>query len=187
MKVFVINLAKRTDRLESFTKEAKEQGFEFEVQPGVIFKHDRKKGITISHKACVQKAKDLGLPMVAIMEDDCRFFGIWAWDYFLSQIPESFDLFMSMVYVGSFEKNNRINSVCSGMTGYIIHERFYDRFLSLPDSCHVDREITKYHKEYEFFVCEKFVCEQSGVFSDNSLTTCDYSPLLKGRKIYGKN
>ena len=188
MKVFVINLPKRTDRLDVFTKQAQEQGFEFEIQYGEIFKHDRKKGITRAHQACVRKAKEEGLPMVAIFEDDTLFIGgPTAWEYFLSKIPGSFHLYFTMLYVTSLDENNKVNSVSSGMTGYIIHESFYDVFLSIPESSHIDRASTAMFNDYNFYVCDKFVAMQSGSFSDNSLTTCDYTPLLKGRKLYGQD
>jgi hypothetical protein len=187
MKVFVINLPARTERLEQFTNQAKEQGFKFEVQCGEEFKHDRKKGITRSHQACVRKAKEAGEPMVAIFEDDTLFLGKGAWDYFLSTIPEKFHLYFTMFYSGSMTEENKINAKCSGMTGYIIHESFYDAFLAIPESSHIDRESTGLFKDYDFYVCPQFVCEQDGSFSDNIRKAVgSYRTLLRGKKLYGE-
>lgn len=92
-----------------------------------------------------------------------------------------------MVYVGTI-KDGEIKSICSGFTLYTVQERFYDFFLSIPDSSHVDREITKHYDKFEMKIIDQFVCHQSGSYSDN---TCrkpsSYEPLLAGRRIYGSD
>lgn len=185
-----IHLTRREDREVSILREAKSQGLYLRFWEGIEIRTDRKQGICLSHKAIVKNAKECGMKMVAICEDDLIFNkspdGKLAWEYFLEQIPEDFDLFFSMCYVGVVE-NNRLKSVFSGMTMYVVHERFYDFFLSLPDSCHIDRELGLYANQFKYLVCEKFCCFQDGSKSDNNFMTCDYTPYLAGRKIYGKD
>ena len=183
----IIHLSRRQDRYDLLMPQLALQGItDYVLHEGIEKKHNRKEGICKSHKAIVREAKEKGLPMVHIAEDDIVFTSPGAWDYYLSKIPDSFDLFMGMTYVGSHDENGRINSICSGLTLYTVSERFYDSFLSIPDSCHVDRTITAMHKEYEFILIDKFVAYQSGSKSDNTQTTCDYTPLLQGRKLYGE-
>lgn len=183
----IIHLHRRTDRYDALMIQLEEQGItDYKLWEGIEDKHSRKTGICKAHKQAVQWAKDNGLPRVIISEDDIRFFGKGSWDYYLSQMPKSFDLYMSMVYVGTIDEENRIRSTCSGFTLYCVHSRFYDTFLSIPDDCHIDRHITDMHENYEFFVCPQFVCEQTGSFSDHLRSSCDYSSLLVGRKVFGR-
>lgn len=184
MIVHVINLESRTVRMEQFHQESIQQGFEYVRHEGEVFRHDRKQGVCRSHKAIVRQAKENGDEMVIVCEDDCRWFGKGAFDYFISKIPEDFDLFLTMAYVAELDADNRIKGVFSGLTCYIVHSRFYDFYLSLPDSCHLDRELGLYAKDYKFIVCDQFTAEQDGSRSDNTMMQCDYRPYLQGRKLF---
>lgn len=182
----VINLEHRDLRLKQFHEESVKEGFGYRVWPGIICQGDNKRGICLAHKQIVQYAKDNHLPYVAISEDDCRFFGNGgAWRYYLDKMPVEFDIYFSMVYVGVIKDNRIIGDEISGMTMYIINQRFYDFFLSLPDSCHIDRELGQTAEQHKYIVCDQFVCQQDGSRSDHNQMTCDYSPYLKGRKLYG--
>lgn len=183
----IIHIFERQDRYSLLIPELEKQEInDYKLWEAVQNPYDRKEGICKSHKAIVQDAKNRGLERVHIAEDDITFFGEGAWEYYLSQIPENYDLFMGMVYVGTADNENRINSACSAFTLYTIHHNFYDSFLSVPDSCHIDREITGMHDRYLMKIIDKFVCYQNGTKSSNTFMTCDYSPYLEGRKIYGK-
>lgn len=180
-----IHLWERLDRYENIIRQQKEQGFYLRLHEGIVNRTDRKMGICQSHKNIVKEAKENRQKMVAICEDDIVFFAPKAWEYFLENIPQSFDTFHGMIYVGDIIAD-RIVSLFSAMTLYIVHERFYDFFLSLPDSCHIDRELGLTANIHEYKIIDKFVCYQDGSKSDNNFMTCDYSPYLEGRKIYGK-
>lgn len=181
----IIHLPKRVDRYNDLVEQMHQQGIKYKLWDGEVVRKSRKTGITRSHKKIVQHAKDNNLPYVFIAEDDIVFTAKGAWQFYLSKMPPSFDIFFSMIYVGQTDKeNNRIKSVCSGMTMYCVHQRFYDTFLSIPDDCHVDRTITGMFKDYEFIVCNPMVCYQSGSYSDNSLRKIDYSPLLRNANMF---
>lgn len=183
----IIHLPHRTDRYESLRHELITQGItDFKLHTGIIDKYNRKKGICQSHKSIVREAKENNSPCVIIAEDDIRFTELGAWKYYLSKMPESFDIYFSMIYVGQISEENKLVSQASGFTMYTIHERFYDTFLSIPDDCHIDRELTLKWAAYEFLVCPEFVCDQNGMRSDNNFKTTDYSPLLEKRKLYGR-
>lgn len=182
----IIHLTKREDRLKLLLAQLENQNItNYKLWEGEEVKSSRRTGICRSHKKIVQYAKDNNLKRVIIAEDDISFFGKGAWKYFLKSIPKPYDIFFSMVYVGLVDADCRLKSVASGMTMYVVHQNFYDIFLSTPDNEHIDRYITKLHEQYEFYVCPYFVCEQNGTFSDNSLRSCDYRPYLKDRKLFG--
>lgn len=184
----ILHLEKRTDRKDALLIQLEQQNItDYKIWEGVIVRKSRRTGITIGHKKIVQWAKDNNLERCIIGEDDLQFFGLGAWDYYLSKIPEDYDLFFGMIYVSpGLDENYQIHGISSGMTLYTIHKRFYDVFLSLPDDSHVDRDITKLHEQYKFFVCKPFVCQQTGSFSDNCLRKCTYTPLLEGRELFGR-
>lgn len=183
--VNVINLEARTDRMEHFHQQALEQNFGYRVWPGILCQGDNKRGINLAHRQIVKYAKDNELPYVIICEDDVNFFAPNAFKYFIDNIPQDYDTFHSMIYVGTIQ-DNRIVSVFSGMTMLAINSRFYDFFLSLPESIHIDRELGLYATQFKFMVCDQFVAEQIPGKSDNSHTvTTSYRPYLKGRKIFG--
>lgn len=179
-----INLMHRELRRSQAEQEALSQGFYIKFWQGIVDRHDRKRGVNLAHRQIVQDAKDNGYKWTCIMEDDCRFFGKGAWDYFLDNLPEDFDTYHAMLYVGTI-KENRITGLFSSLTLYIIHERFYDFFLSLPESIHLDRHLGLTANIHKYMVCPKMVCEQDGSKSDNNFMTCDYKEYLKGKKIYG--
>jgi hypothetical protein len=180
----VISLEHRTDRMELFHQQSLEQQFGYRVWPGILYKGDNKRGVNLAHRQIVQYAKDNNLPFIIICEDDTRFFASGAFKYFIDNIPNDYDTFHGMIYVGEIV-DNRIITVFSGMTLYAINNRFYDFFLSLPESIHIDRELGNYANQFKFMVCDKFVCEQIGGKSDNNYLIGDYRPYLKGRKIFG--
>ena len=183
----IIHLPQRADRYTLLVEQMHQQEIKYKLWDGEVVRKKRREGITKSHKKIVQWAKDNNEPMVFIAEDDVRFFAPGAWLYYLDKIPQSFDIYFGMIYVGTIDKTtNKITSQCSGMTIYCVHERFYDTFLSIPNDEHIDRFITALYNDYEFLVCNPFIAEQNGTFSDNSLRKCDYKPLLKGRRLFGE-
>ena len=182
-----LHLEHRTDREQSILQQALQQGMYLRFWEGIVNRHNRKEGICRGHKQIIRDAKENGYKYCVVIEDDALFFGAGAWDYFLESMPDDFDIYFSMIYVGEIT-NNRITSLFSGMTCYIVAERFYDFFLNgIPDDCHLDRELGKHSAQFKFMVCDKFICEQmDNNKSDNTLTTTvSYRPFLKGRKIFG--
>lgn len=191
--VHVINLPKRTDRLRQFEIQATEQNFEYQVWDGIIDLAATFRGISNSHKQIVKYAKMKGLKRIVIAEDDCVFTGIGAYDYFLNQIPESYDLFFASYYEGKVDCFNRLvkadkaSELLSGLTLYVINERFYYDFLNIYSLDHLDKQIGKLADKYEFYVCPEFCAVQSNGYSDNKKKECNYDHYMKGRKLFGVN
>lgn len=182
-----LHLTRREDRERSILQQAKEQGFYLKFWEGTENRHNRKMGVCQGHKRIISDAKENGYPYVCVMEDDAVWLGNGSWDYFLENMPDDFDIYFSMIYCGEIH-GNRIISQFSGMTCYIVAERFYDFFLSITDDCHIDRELGKSANSFKFILCPEIPCEQFGGMSDNTLTKVNnYRPQLKrlGRKMYG--
>lgn len=182
-----INLMHRELRREQAENEAKEQGFYIKFWEGIIDRHMRRRGVNLAHKQIIRQAKENGDRLCCIMEDDCRFFAKGAWDYYLERIPEDFDLYLAMCYYCDLDESNRIMGLFSSLTLYIVHERFYDFYLSVPEDEHLDRYLGLTSDTHKYIVCDKYCCEQDGSISDNSLMQSDYKSYLIGRNIYGKD
>lgn len=172
MIINCINIWSREDRLLSISKQAKQQGFAIKFYEG-IKEMQAFKGISKAHKHIVQDAKEIGLEKVIICEDDCVFSAPNAFDYYLSKMPEDFDLYMGMIYAGEI-KEGRIMNGFSGLTLYTVHNRFYEKFLAVNPNDHLDRHLGNTAFKNKYYVCEPFVCYQSGGFSDNCRQNMNY-------------
>ena len=174
------------ERLKNLLIELKEQGItEFTLVPGEYDPVNTKKAIHKGHRAIVQKAKDLGLSRVLIAEDDIKFTHPNSFNYFISQIPESYDIFSGLVYSASMD-GNRIMNGGSGLTSlYVVNSRFYDFFLSMDIDNHVDRELALTAFKHEYYVCQPMCVEQRGGYSFNLKQSMFYSEYLRDKKMYG--
>ena len=179
--VHVLNLPHRTDRLESFKQQAKEQGFEYHRWDGIVHAQPFT-GIAKAYKHIIKYAKENKLPYIIIAEDDCIFSAPKAFDYFISQIPADYDIFLSSIYWGEIDENNVVKDF-SGFTLSIFNERFYDKFLSTFEQNHIDRQMKIHEGTYK--VCSPFVAYQQYGYSDNSGKVTDYNKTyLYGRKFF---
>lgn len=171
--VHIINLPKRTDRLLSVVNQSRWQGFPIKIWNGIEDKLTQAENINMAHKQIVRWAKENKLPRIIIAEDDIVFTGQNGFNYFISKIPKSFDLFLSMVYSAEVVDNKILNGF-SGLTMYVVHERFYDFFLSIPDHVHIDRWLGQSAHEKEYYVCHPYPCKQTGGYSDNLRKEMNY-------------
>lgn len=168
------------DRFHSFVKEMHEQGIEnYKVWDGV---HDanRVRAISRAHKQIVQYAKENQLPEICIMEDDCVFLGKGAFEYYLQNKPDSYDLWLGGISNRLKVQDDHITDF-RGMTLYTVHERFYDTFLSVPETVNIDAGLKGLGK---YFLCPKIVCSQRAGYSYHKKRHKDYSHLLKQYDIY---
>jgi hypothetical protein len=72
----------------------------------------------------------------------------------------------------------------TGFHLYIISQEFYDRFLSVPDSVHIDVAMDDLEGDYHF--CYPFPALQRAGFSANNSAYSNYNSVLKPKDIYGK-
>lgn len=187
----ILHLPKRVDRMENLVKELSEQGItDYTIIEGFVDLVAVFRGINLSHKTIVRLAQEQGLKSVTIAEDDIVFLGKGAWQYYLDNMPEDFDLYLGMIYEGKIGEDNRVMPdpyTFSGLTLYTVHERFYDKFLSIKDMDHIDKLLGQLAGEYKFYVCPEFMCKQMNGYSDQKKRDCEYDHYLKGRKLYGVN
>lgn len=146
------------------------------------FNHKVCTGISRAHKNVVLYAQGRQLPFICIAEDDFYFTAPGAWEYFLNNIPEDFDLYLASIYQGLIEPDGTTKDFC-GLTLYIIHEKFYQTFLDVDEGQHIDRALAGKGK---YVVCEPFTALQRNGWSDNKQRRVNYDRMLKNRKIFGQ-
>jgi hypothetical protein len=150
------------------------------IWEGIVDTKITARGISKAHKQIVQYAKKNQLPEVLIAEDDLKFTSKGAFTFFLENKPSDFDLYLSSIYLGNIKYDNTVDDF-SGLTFYIVREKFYDIFLSRPEHDNLDRLMKGLGK---FFVCKPFTVIQHEGFSDNSKQYCNYEILLNGRALF---
>ena len=184
----ILHLQRRQDRMPNVLKQLEQQQIDFysihEAIDATEFKMPVKKAITQGHKRIIQSAKNNNLPYCIVAEDDLVFTGNGAWNYFIGNMPESFDLYFGLIYQGTVENNRVLNGMSGVMTLYVVHQRFYDFFLSIPDDCHVDRELGQTAYKHEYYVSPKICVVQSGSYSDNLRRSMNYDVYLDGKEVY---
>src|ERR1700744_1364832 len=184
MKLNIIWDSRRPEKWEPLMAELSTQGItDYEIWSCLILP-EVVESISASHKMIVQDAKDKGLKEVCIAEDDLMFTAPGAWDYFLSKKPRFFDLYLGGCYSpvkhGWDESPYSYTLEPVGFHLYILHERYYDTFLSPPDHLHIDTA----QKSNTIKVCYPIVALQRPGFSANNKCDQDYNSILKPEDIY---
>jgi hypothetical protein len=171
---------RRIERYEPLMYELERQGIvEYEIFPCIMFP-DVVASINASHKMIVAEAKRAGLKETCIAEDDVMFPAEDGWEYFLSKKPNEYDLYLSGTYCVPVE-----NKIITGFHLYMVHEKFYDTFLSVKDSVHIDTEFNNIKGDYHF--CYPFAALQRPGWSNNNKEMANYNFILKDREydVYG--
>ncbi len=179
-KLNIILDSRRTERYEPLMHELKTQKIqEYEIWPCIMV-DSVIKSINLSHKMIVRDAKEKGLKEVVIAEDDLMFPSNNGWAYFLRNKPEIYDLYLAATYCMPVS-NNKV----TGFHLYVVHERFYDKFLSTPDDVHIDTEMDNLKGDYVF--CYPFAALQRPGFSVNNKAQVNYNSGcgLKDEDVYG--
>jgi hypothetical protein len=162
-------------------EQMKSQGLgesDYELWDGV-FLPSIKASINAAHKQIVRYAQLAEWEEVCIVEDDLIFTSPNSWRYFLDHKPTDYDIYLSMIYLGEIDENNIVKDF-TGLTLYVVHSRFYDTFLSVPDDDHLDRLLGGLGR---YVVCNPFVAKQSDGFSSNTGKWENYEDLLKSRRF----
>lgn len=180
MKMLIIHNFEREDRFNLLMDELSKQGiYDFKLIPSVHDVMGVKHGINKAHKNCVRYAKDHKLDEIIIAEDDVRFTHPDSFQYFLKNKPQSFDLYLSGIYLGDIV-DGKVKSF-SGLHLYIVHSKFYDKFLSVPTDEHIDRALGGLG---DFHVCYPFAAIQYNGYSQNAMCDMNYDSLLQGRELF---
>lgn len=136
--------------------------------------------INASHKMIVHWAKKYELPFVVIAEQDLHFPCLGAWDYFVKNMPKEFDVYIGGSYLidNRIEYNAPLVKVPEWIGNHLIvvSERYYDTFLSVPDTDHID---TVHKDKGEFYLCYPMAALQRAGFSANNKCICNYNSALR--------
>jgi hypothetical protein len=180
MKLHVIHDNRRIERYEPLMEGLWAQGItesDIVIWPAQVL-GDVVSSINASHKAIVRLAQQDELPLVCIAEDDLMFTRAGAWQYFLDNMPQSFDLYLGCTYVVPVE----IKKV-TGFHLYIVHSKFYERYLNVPHDVHIDTAMDDVGGDYHF--CYPFPALQRAGFSANNKAFSNYNSVLRPQDIYG--
>lgn len=186
MKAHVIHMPHRIDRLDNLLKEFKEQNItDFKIWDAVVHPTITILGVAESHKRIVEFAQTNNLPEVLIMEDDVSFYDKGAFDFFMDNKPEDFDIYLGGIYHGYIKPDNTVDDFC-GLHCYIVKAQFYDTFINLPISAgtmfmNIDRALM--HKG-RYYVCNPFVAYQMDGYSDNKKADATYGHFMAERKLF---
>ncbi len=138
------------------------------------------KSINLAHKQIVQDAKEIELPMVMLAEDDVQFTDKGAFNYFMSQMPKDFDLYLAGIFLGKLEEDNSVKEF-TGMTLYMVHQNFYNTFLATDENEHIDAALRNKGK---YIVCNPFTVRQHNGWSSNARQHCNYDQMFLNRKMF---
>lgn len=116
MTLNIIHLQHREDRLDILQKELSDNNIsDFKIWDGIIDAANSITGISKAHKQIVEKVKHERLSDVLICEDDIRFTAKGAFEFFISNKPDSFDLYLGSIYDGILKRDNSVEDF-SGLT-----------------------------------------------------------------------
>ncbi len=178
-----INLEKREDRLLSFCNQMRIINAPFRLWYGVEEFLTPAQNISTAHKNIVRWAKENNLERVVICEDDIIMSNEKSYEYFLSKVPPVFHLYFSMLYAAEVKEGKILNGF-SGLTMYMVHNSFYQEFLDIPDTQHLDRALGQQAWEKEYYVCEPYVCRQMPGYSNNQMRNMEYSSFEEKMTFY---
>ncbi len=130
MKVNIIHNADDTERARLLDIQIQGQGIMAEFWPSI------KGRIDLAHKQIIKNAMLNDIPMVCVGEDDLFFPYEYGYEYFINKMPDDFDVYVSGVYNHdeSFPNKDNILKRFAGLHLYIVHQRFYQKFLDLDCS-----------------------------------------------------
>lgn len=150
----------------------------------------RSGNISRAFKQIVRDAKEKNLPFVIIGEQDLQFTAAGAWQYYLDNMPDDFDLYLGGIYSGQLEGNRIVNGY-SGNTLITVHSRFYDFFLSANEDPqglgggHIDRWAGNFCYEKMYIVTLPFVVKQlNNSYSENHRRVTNYDAYEKDWEYY---
>lgn len=178
---YLINLDKRTDRLEKFTAGAKQVGLNFIKVSADTGNGDAVQGCRKSHMGILKDHQDSDL---LVLEDDAEFIPNFEEELAKSWecLPDDWD----MVYLGAnplqYEKvNDRwLRSYqCSSTHAYILRKKVIPDFLAQAEKYngHVDVAYAQIHARYKVYIARPTLVFQSPTYSDINESYVDYKHL----------
>jgi hypothetical protein len=140
-----------------------------------------KESINKAHKQIVEDAYNRQLPFIIIAEDDFKGTHPNSWKFYLSKMPERFDLYLGGIFLGDLDENNRVEKF-TGLTLYTVSQKYYPAFLTTETNDHLDHVLS--NQGGDFHVCNPFPFIQYDGLSSNTGKYESYSEMFKFRKLY---
>lgn len=167
----ILTLPSSKDRHSLIIDELVSQGIAARFWYGEIAKYRVANGIARSHKKIIRHAKYAKEREVLVMEDDVAMTHPKSLSFFLDNKPTEFDIYLGTISGGFIQPDNSINKF-SGLLLYIVHERFYDRFLSLPEDKDIDLAL---EGKGRFIVCNPMVAVSHDIYSTHHKKVMNYT------------
>lgn len=181
MQLHIIHLKARKDRAQLLDQQLIEQNItNYKIWKGVEDNENPKRGIAKAHKQIIKWANNQNLPSILIAEDDIKFTARQAFEYFIKNEPNDFDLYLGGITHGKINTDNSVTDF-AGTHFYKINKKFYNTFLSLPEDKDIDRSLA--HKG-KFIVCNPFIAIQQNGFSDNQRKYQNYELYIQNRQLF---
>ncbi|HUS01201.1 MAG TPA: hypothetical protein VMY77_05715 [Chitinophagaceae bacterium] len=93
MQLHIIHLKEREDRAQLLDQQLLEQNItDYKIWGGIRDNENPKRGIAKAHKQIIKWASNQNLPSILIAEDDIKFTARQAFEYFIKNEPNDFDL-----------------------------------------------------------------------------------------------
>lgn len=188
MTAHIIVDTNRAHSNETLEKELDAHGISAKIWEAIHDSASTVKSINLSHKMIVEYAKAQSLEEICIMEEDVMFTAPGAWQHFLANKPDNFHLYLGGCYglnddayrrIASTPGATRINNF-AGLQCYIIHESYYDKFLSMPEDIHIDNQPGM----GIFYICSPMAALQYPGWSSNHKLIVDYNTNIPKECIY---
>lgn len=178
MELNVIYDNRQSDDYQRLIDEFASQGItDYHFWEAICNKNSVVESINSSHKMIIRWAKGNRKPFVVIAEQDLTFTDKGAWDYFIDNVPLTYDIYLACTYIPPISNNQ----IC-GFHLYVVHEDFYDKFLAVPDNQHIDTAMNEIKGNYKF--CYPFPALQRSGWSFNNKAICNYNSVLKPEDIW---
>lgn len=168
---------RRPEKLELLRQEMLRQAISFMLWEAVRLP-DIVASINASHRLIVEYAKRRQEASCLVMEDDVCFPAPDGFAYFLQRKPVDFDLYVAGTY-GGVKAGKPLSNV--GLHCYLIHEKYYNRFLSTDPTAHIDTA----QDGADIHVCYPMAALQRPGWSWNNKSSVNYNTLLKPADVYG--
>lgn len=184
--VNVISDDRQFDRLPPLLEELKKYQIEHKIWDACIDKKTVLESITESFRRIIQEAKDNGLKRVIIAEDDLMFPSDGSWEYFLKNEPVQYHVYIG----GSYIIDNRgvyeppLVKVESWVGNHLImvHESYYDTWLSSKPNGHID---TEQSGKGDFYVCFPYAAlQRPSMSANNKGQIVNYNSVVPKEYIY---
>lgn len=179
--VFVLYDERRLERYHPLMEELERQGItNFEFFPAITDRNTTHESINASFKEIVKLAKEREQEYAIIWEDDVSFYREDGFKYFMSKMPESFDLYIGGTYLidNRIEYKEPVVKVDEYVGNHciIIHSKYFDKFLESEDTQHID--VTQ-NGRGDFYVCWPMAAYQRAGYSSNNKAHANYHDMIK--------